>query len=250
MRFRTLGLVLLILPLASCSDRLLRENVLASTQTVVGLQLAQNPQTQGYEARAGFSRQELFIVPTSKRVAYDSGGEVPPRARSFAADGTPIRDDAGVTSDDPSRTPEVLGEIMVDGAVGLDPAGKPLSVGVYQRLAVGPRAVSSPAAERLLARGVGGSVAPATLNDPARAALRETLRPRVDELLARSGGQQIRIGERWLLPLEAQDLWAAQAAGEPTTFAQLWAARPELVPAVLTRWAEALADAARVRSAE
>jgi hypothetical protein len=247
---RSLILAALLLPLASCSDRLLRENVLASTQTVVGLQLAQNPQTQGYEARAGFARQELFIVPTSKRVAYDSRGEVPPRVRTFAADGTPIRDEHAATGDDPSRTPEVLGEIMVDGAVGLDPAGKPLNVGVYQRLAVGPRAVASPAAERLLSRNIAGSVAPATLTDPARAELRESLRPRVEQFLARSANLQIRVGERWLSPLEAQDAWATHAAGEPTTFAQLWAARPELIPAALAPWAEALADAARTRPAQ
>lgn len=121
-------------PLAGCSDTLLRETVLANTETMVGVAVAQDSRTNMYQGRAGYFRHELFLVPTSKRVA--ASGE------------------SGVAeSNDPGSTPEVLGEIMADGAIASPVGGRdPVRVGVYQRLAVGKLAVTSGAAIALLAR--------------------------------------------------------------------------------------------------
>lgn len=141
--------VLLPLMGAACSDRLLRESVLASTQSTIGLSLGQNPRTGLYEGTLGYARGELFIVPTGKRVVHasgEAGGQDPAAA-------------AAMTSDRADTTPEVLGEIVADGALALDAgstggpgSSRPVRVGVYQRLAVGRLAVTTPAAIALMAR--------------------------------------------------------------------------------------------------
>lgn len=139
----------LLLPTGGCSDRLLRENVFANTETMLGVQVAQNAKTQMYEARLGFVRHELFLVPTSKRVVYGKDGEIAPRGSDGSVDAATVR---SLTSNDAATTPEVLGEIMVDGALPGMGNGGNLRVGVYQRLAVGKEAVSQPAAIALFAR--------------------------------------------------------------------------------------------------
>lgn len=153
---RWFGLVLVATSAAGpggCSDRLLRENVFANTETMVGVQLAQNAQTQMYELKAGFVRHELFLVPTGKRVVYNADGEVVPTDDTITNGQVTARKTAsGENAAD--RTPEVLGEIMVDGALPFAPGqgGNPPRVGVYQRLAVGKLAVAQPAAIALFAR--------------------------------------------------------------------------------------------------
>lgn len=133
-----------------CSDRLLRENVLATTQSVVGVSVGQHPQTGLYEGTIGYARSELFLVPTSKRVVYDELGNE-------------IAVDELAEVSDPSGTPEVVGEIRVigEGVGGVGGVG----AGVYQRLAVGKIAVSSRAAAELM-----GARAAASMSD-ARARL-------------------------------------------------------------------------------
>lgn len=153
---------------AACAERVQRENVLATTQSMIGVQLAQNPTTQIYEVKAGFARNELFYVPTSKRVVYSDDGQ---REAAGAPGADPERLEALARLEraDPSMTPEVLAEIQVGGTgrQTLGGAGEQgAKIEVYQRLAVGKLAVNAPAAIALLAndaataRAVAGAAPP------------------------------------------------------------------------------------------
>jgi hypothetical protein len=128
-RILVLSLAAAAIPLPGCSDTLLRESVLANTETLIGLSVSQDPRTNLYQGRVGYARHELFLVPTAKRVGANSE-----------------------SSGDPTSTPEVLGEIMADGTLPAAAGQLGGRVGVYQRLAVGKQAVQSSAAVALLAR--------------------------------------------------------------------------------------------------
>lgn len=225
-----LALVLLPLSGAACSDRLLRESVLASTQSTIGLSLGQNPRTGLYEGTLGYARGELFLVPTGKRVVNASGeaGNSDPAAA------------AAMTSDHADTTPEVLGEIMADGAFPLDAgrpggaAGPPVRVGVYQRLAVGRLAVSTPAAIALMARD--GLATPA-------AQAREADRT-LDDLAAQSAGVLFPVGDgapgRQSVPWTvAADAWSRELgfAGYDALYAT---GSPGVQRALAARWSAEL----------
>ncbi len=155
--------------LAGCSDRLLRESVLASTQSTIGLSIGQNPHTQLYEGKVGYARSELFLVPTGKRVVNTRGEQAPHSDQALQH----------LSTNNADVTPEVLGEILADGVLTAAPvagAAQPARVGVYQRLAVGKLAVTAPAAVVLMARD------PHALDAAARPAQDDTL----EELAARS----------------------------------------------------------------
>jgi hypothetical protein len=129
--------------IVGCTQPVLRENVLATTQSVIGVHLSQNPTTQLYEARVGFARNEFFFVPTSKRVVYDASGHEAAGTRDALS---------GADHHQATPTPNVLAEIMADGAIPGPSGGAAIKVGVYQRLAVGDEAVKQPAAIALFAR--------------------------------------------------------------------------------------------------
>jgi len=171
-RFRSLALPSLLastllpalLALPGCGGKILRENVLATTQSTFGLTLAQNVQTQAYEFKLGYARNEFFLVPTSKRVIndpdnHDAAGSAttttttsgnPPQTTTETKGYVP-----GVEHNDPTGTPEVLAEIQVGGS-GKQGLGAGGSQGgelkVYQRLAVGRIAVQSGAAIALMSQ--------------------------------------------------------------------------------------------------
>lgn len=131
-----LAVVLLAVVLAvgsGCSNKLLRETVLANTETMVGVAVAQNSQTQGYEFKLGYARHELFMVPTDKFVQYAESGGMKARER----DSKPGAD----------VTANVVGEIRV----GVRSQSGGQGARVYQRLAVGDIAVRSGAAVALMA---------------------------------------------------------------------------------------------------
>lgn len=115
---------------------LMRENVLATTNTVTGLSIAYNPQSQLPELKVGYARAEFFYVPTSKRVAYDDNGERPTTTEN----------------NDPSRTPEVLAVIGADTGGSANAGGVGADMHIAQALAVGARAVESPVAIAVFAR--------------------------------------------------------------------------------------------------
>ena len=97
---------------AGCSDTLMRETVLASTQTLIGVEVAQDARTNLYQGRAGYARQELFLVPTSKRVVNEG--------------------ESGEAQNDPGSTPEVLGEIMADGVITPPGASEPARISAWR----------------------------------------------------------------------------------------------------------------------
>lgn len=158
---------------AGCSERLLRENVLATTQGTVGIMLAQNPQTQVYELKIGGARNEFFLVPTGKRLVSSASNDAAGDVVSKLADRIPTTSNGAggrmtveemarfvellkvikeMEHNDAGTTPEVLAEIQVNGrakqTLGGEQGGH---VDVYQRLAVGREAVRTPAAVALMA---------------------------------------------------------------------------------------------------
>lgn len=127
-----LTLTALLLSAASgCSEKLLRENVLANTETAVGIMIAENVQTQLYEVKLGYVRHEFFLVPTSKTITYDAD-----------------KLELDVVNGDPSMTPEVLADIGVGGKT----SGREAGFEVRQRLAVGKLAVMAPSATALMSK--------------------------------------------------------------------------------------------------
>jgi hypothetical protein len=60
-----LALTLLV---SGCSSVVVRENIISTINTGVGLSLTENPQTQLYEVRAGYIRSQFYSIPTGKRV--------------------------------------------------------------------------------------------------------------------------------------------------------------------------------------
>jgi hypothetical protein len=127
----------IILTWSTGCSRINRENVFANTETGTGIFLCENNKTQLYELKIGYFRHELFWVPTSKFVAYQTADGNSPEAKDPAP------------QNDPSETPEVLGEISVGGIFG--GTAEKAQVSLSQRLAVGKRAVESAAAAAMMA---------------------------------------------------------------------------------------------------
>lgn len=201
-----------VLFLGGCADGLLRETVLASTETLIGLAVSQDPKTSMYQGRLGYARHELFLVPTSKRVVRDGEG--------------------GAGSDDATGTPEVLGEIMADGDVNAPGGGAPGHVGVYQRLAVGRLAVQSGAAVALLARD-----AQTAVNVSAAAGERA-----LDQLAADSAGLRFALGTDQVTWPQAADAWSLDLGFD--SYDDLYARGTSADrKALARRWAAALAAA-------
>ena len=103
--------------------------IVASVQSVIGLDVSENPKTQVPHVRFGFVRSQYYYIPTGKS---ESGKNVP--GGSGEAD----------------ETPELVSEINVDL--------KFLSnAKIHERFAVGKRAVSTAAAQHLFAPAVEAS---------------------------------------------------------------------------------------------
>jgi hypothetical protein len=104
-----------------------RENILSAINTGIGVQVAENPQTQLYEVKIGYIRSQAYSVPTGKVVESED------------AAGNPV---PGTLHNDAERTPEVVAGIRMRSGV------EQLFVGVdvSENFAVGRVAVMSPAA--------------------------------------------------------------------------------------------------------
>ncbi len=113
--------------LASCTAA--RENVMANVQSVIGLSIAQNSQTQAYEAKAGYVRSQIYSVPTGKLVENEAGRPL-----------SDIRNKADVV-------PDVVGALVVES--GVDQLF--IGMNVKELFAVGPKAVGSSAAIAMFA---------------------------------------------------------------------------------------------------
>jgi hypothetical protein len=121
--------LLAILSLQGCATR--GYSVLASTGTIIGLEVSQNPATQMPQARLGYNRAELTYVPTNRN----------------------FKDDAGDTGGGARDTANVLMELRYGGTFDI---GK--SSAIYQRLAVGDDAVKQPGAVAMFLRNAEGGV--------------------------------------------------------------------------------------------
>ncbi|MBI3784187.1 MAG: hypothetical protein HY270_12395 [Deltaproteobacteria bacterium] len=108
-----------------------RHAIVAVTATNIGVDVSQNPTTSSPQAKLGYQRTEIAIVPTN-------------RSADVAADGT-----GGGAKDHG----DVVMELRYGGIFDL---GK--SSGIYQRLAVGTEAVRQPGASVMFAKDDEGNV--------------------------------------------------------------------------------------------
>ncbi|WP_035056115.1 hypothetical protein [Desulfuromonas sp. TF] len=106
-------------------------SVLASTGTLIGVEISQNPASQAPQAKLGYNRAELAFVPTNR-----AAGENPGNTHHGA------RDSANV--------------IMELKYAGIFDWGS--NSGIYQRLAVGDLAVQQPGAAAMFIRKGDGTV--------------------------------------------------------------------------------------------
>jgi hypothetical protein len=122
---------MLLLPAAAllCGSgckTVVRENIISTVNTGMGVTVAENPQTQLYELKAGFIRSQFYSIPTSKTIAD--------------ADGKTL--DKSLISTSPKETPDLVSGIRAASGVqslvfGMD---------IAENFAVGPEGVKSKAA--------------------------------------------------------------------------------------------------------
>ncbi|PPD44527.1 MAG: hypothetical protein CTY16_11700 [Methylobacter sp.] len=130
--FRLAGLAAMALLPTGCAER--SYSVLASTGTVIGVEVSQNPATQMPQGKLGYNRAELAFVPTNRNGGKDSTGSV--------------GNGAGDTAN-------VLMELRYGGIFDLGE-----SSGIYQRLAVGDIAVQQEGAAVMFAKNADGTADP------------------------------------------------------------------------------------------
>lgn len=126
------GVALALLWLSGCANAEDKNHyVIASTGTMIGIEISQKPDTQTPQFKLGYNRAELAIVPTDRNTcATDS------RAGTSRVE----CEGSGKASD----VPDVLMELRYKGETknGVD-------TGIYQRLAIGKNAVEQPGASLL-----------------------------------------------------------------------------------------------------
>lgn len=116
------ALLLALLASAGCTT-VVRENIISSINTGVGVSIAENPQTQLYEIKAGYIRSQFYSIPTGKKVEDGKG------------QGASITNAANVT-------PEVVAGIRMKS----DARHLFLGMDIAENFAVGEVGVMSPAA--------------------------------------------------------------------------------------------------------
>ena len=146
----------LLFLLSGCATK--EHYVVASTGTVIGVEVSQNPANQTPQAKLGYNRAELAIVPSDRPtcVVKEDQSEVV----------------CGATSGSAKAVPDVLMELRYGGIFDLGPSSS-----IYQRLAVGNTAVRQPGAALLFAKGPDGSIDPNAERALAAAS------PRADEII-------------------------------------------------------------------
>lgn len=146
---KTYALLLVPLLLAGCATP--SDRVISGTSTVLGLEIAENPTTQLYHARFGYVRAELAAVPTNK-----------------GTNGTAVAGSGGAKD-----TANVIMELRYAGILSR-------SGGIYQRLAVGDKAVTQPGAAFMFAKSGDGTLDAATASAVATAVHAVPAVPAVD----------------------------------------------------------------------
>lgn len=137
-RILAMGMLLVIvffgLTLQGCESN--RHMVLAATGTNIGVEISQNPATQSPQAKLGYQRAELAIVPTNR-----SSQDTANASNSLNGGAKDLAD--------------VVMELRYGGIFDSGP-----SSGIYQRLAVGSIAVAQPGAAMMFAKDADGKVTP------------------------------------------------------------------------------------------
>jgi hypothetical protein len=108
----------------SCASR---HAVVASTGTMIGVEISENPANATVQAKLGYNRAEIAVVPTNRSADKEAGN-----TRTGATD-----------------VPDVLMELKYSGIFS---TGE--NSGIYQRLAVGSNAVKEPGAAFMFAKGL------------------------------------------------------------------------------------------------
>lgn len=119
-----------------------RENILSSVNTGIGATVAENPQTQLYEAKFGFFRSQFYCIPTSKTILKENSTN---QIEIVRKDGTVVKgtsEYSPLTDIAADRTPEIVSSIRVQSRA----QELFLGVDIAECFAVGPEAVKSPAA--------------------------------------------------------------------------------------------------------
>lgn len=106
-----------------------RDYVISGSGTVIGVEIGQNPASQMYHAKLGYVRTEVALVPTNRGTSTNG-----PAVNGGAKD-----------------TANVIMELKFNGIFSS-------SGGIYQRLAVGDKAVGQPGAAIMFAKDAQGSV--------------------------------------------------------------------------------------------
>lgn len=125
------------LALSACSHD--PTHVIASTATVIGVDLGQGQATSAVTGTLGYKRAEFALVPTNKVTPQPGGGA--------SADGS----GGGVIGNGARDSANVVMELNYQGIFSS-------GGGIYQRLAVGPNAVEAPATKVLFAKAPDGKV--------------------------------------------------------------------------------------------
>ncbi len=107
-------------------------HVIATTATVIGVELSQSPTTTSPQAKLGYNRAEFAYVPTNRNVK---------------------KDESSATGAEQSA--DVIMELRYDGIFSN-------TGGIYQRLAVGSNAVKQRGAAYMFARDNKGEIKPET----------------------------------------------------------------------------------------
>lgn len=115
---------------SGCSTTVVRENIISTVNTGLGISIAENPKTELYEVKVGYIRSQYYSIPTGKTVKNDNepnGG---------------IANKQDLRSNNADKTPQVISGIRVKS----DIEHLFLGVDISESFAVGDVAVMSPAA--------------------------------------------------------------------------------------------------------
>lgn len=130
-------LVGLPLLLATGCKTVVRENIISSVETGLGITLAENPKTELYEAKIGYIRSQFYSVPTGKVVENEDCDDCEENGDCCGLAG---RQD--MRSNRADITPQLVSGIKMSSGA------KHLFIGadISENFAVGETAVMSPAA--------------------------------------------------------------------------------------------------------
>jgi hypothetical protein len=155
------ALILVELSLLPIGCAAVRDNVLATTATVIGVQIHQKDQDKTPELKIGYARTEFAFVPTDHETPRNSKDQGPKGSASGSAPNSTDQGKKGFASGSARNSAEVLMEINAQGSIGL---GTAYQGGVYQRLAVGQTAVAQPGAAFMMAKDKSGTLDKDTAN--------------------------------------------------------------------------------------